>query len=102
MVKGTGWNWAIRGGLSTRRSTASLTACEMVTDPIFGFAIPKVVPGVPSDILIPRNTWKNPAAYDERARDLVARFHKYMEQFAAVHERRGQSRRAQSAVNLNP
>jgi phosphoenolpyruvate carboxykinase (ATP) len=54
---------------------------EMVIDPVFGFALPTAVPGVPSDILIPRNTWRDPAAYDERARSLVAQFHKYMAQF---------------------
>jgi phosphoenolpyruvate carboxykinase (ATP) len=58
-----------------------LDGVEMVTDPVFGFALPLSVPGVPSDILIPRNTWKNPAAYDAQARDLVVRFHQYMEQF---------------------
>ncbi len=53
----------------------------MVADPIFGFAIPTAVPGVPSEILVPRQSWSDPAAYDARACDLVARFHKYMEQF---------------------
>ncbi len=55
---------------------------EMTPDPVFGFAIPTAVPGVPSGALLPRNTWKNPANYDAKARDLVARFYKYMEQFA--------------------
>ncbi len=54
---------------------------ETVTDPVFGFAIPKSVPNVPSEVLFPRATWKNPDAYDARARDLVQRFAKYMEQF---------------------
>ncbi|MBN1681712.1 MAG: phosphoenolpyruvate carboxykinase (ATP) [Anaerolineae bacterium] len=54
---------------------------ETTTDPIFGFAIPTHVPDVPSEVLIPRNTWKNPDAYDVKARDLVGRFHDYMKQF---------------------
>jgi phosphoenolpyruvate carboxykinase (ATP) len=54
---------------------------ETVTDPVFGFAIPKNVPNVPSEVLSPRATWKNPDAYDARARDLVQRFAQYMEQF---------------------
>ncbi|MCD4685949.1 MAG: phosphoenolpyruvate carboxykinase (ATP) [Anaerolineae bacterium] len=60
-----------------------LSAVETVIDPVFGFAIPVAVPGVPSEVLVPRDTWADPAAYDEKARDLVARFHKYMEQFAS-------------------
>jgi len=58
-----------------------LNDVETTTDPIFGFAIPKHVPDVPDDVLIPRNTWADPAAYDAKARELVARFHQYMEQF---------------------
>ena len=36
-----------------------LDGVETVTDPIFGVAIPKEVPGVPGEVLIPRNTWAN-------------------------------------------
>jgi len=54
---------------------------DTVIDPVFGFAIPVAVPGVPSEMLIPRDTWPDPAEYDAKARDLVARFHKYMTQF---------------------
>lgn len=61
--------------------SGQLDDVEMAIDPIFGFAIPRRVPDVPSDVLFPRNTWKNPDAYDVKARDLVARFHKYMAQF---------------------
>jgi phosphoenolpyruvate carboxykinase (ATP) len=43
-------------------------------DPIFGLHIPERVDGVPTEILNPRNTWKTPAAYDEKARDLAIQF----------------------------
>jgi phosphoenolpyruvate carboxykinase (ATP) len=59
-----------------------LTTVDTVTDPVFGFAIPVAIPGVPSEILMPRDTWADPADYDAKARNLVTRFHKYMEQFA--------------------
>ena len=59
-----------------------LDQVPMLTDPVFGFAIPSVVPGVPSEVLQPRGTWADPTAYDTKARDLVARFHKNMAQFA--------------------
>jgi len=54
---------------------------ECSIDPIFGFAIPKHVPDVPDEVLIPRDTWADPDAYDTRARDLVGRFHNNMGQF---------------------
>ncbi len=44
------------------------------TDPIFGVAVPTVVPGVPSGVLRPRDTWADPAAYDAKARELAAMF----------------------------
>jgi phosphoenolpyruvate carboxykinase (ATP) len=47
---------------------------ETAVDPLFGLAVPTRVPGVPSDILIPRNTWKSAEAYDEAARKLAFLF----------------------------
>jgi phosphoenolpyruvate carboxykinase (ATP) len=41
-------------------------------DPRFGFAVPTRCPDVPEDILVARNTWDDPAAYD-RAADTRAR-----------------------------
>jgi len=51
-------------------------------DPIFGLDVPAEVPGVAAEILIPRNTWSDKAAYDKKARELVALFEKNFEQFA--------------------
>ena len=44
------------------------------TDPTFGMAVPTVVPGVPSEVLRPRDTWTDTAAYDAKARELAAMF----------------------------
>ena len=44
------------------------------TDPIFGLQVPESCPGVPDEVLDPRGTWKNPEAYDEKARELAAQF----------------------------
>jgi phosphoenolpyruvate carboxykinase (ATP) len=43
-------------------------------DPIFGLHIPTSCPGVPSELLNPRNTWEDKAAYDESANELYSMF----------------------------
>jgi phosphoenolpyruvate carboxykinase (ATP) len=52
----------------------ALAGAEFVPDPVFGVLVPAAVPGVPSRLLRPRDTWPDPAAYDARARQLVALF----------------------------
>ena len=51
-----------------------LDKAETQEDPVFGIHVPLKVKGVPDDILHPRNTWKNPEAYDEKARELANQF----------------------------
>jgi phosphoenolpyruvate carboxykinase (ATP) len=41
---------------------------------IFNIDVPSTCPGVPSDVLDPRSTWTDGAAYDEQARKLAAMF----------------------------
>jgi phosphoenolpyruvate carboxykinase (ATP) len=43
-------------------------------DPVFGFEVPTGIPGVPAEALVPRSTWKDPAAYDAQAAKLAAMF----------------------------
>lgn len=59
-----------------------LDAVPTAPDPVFGVAVPVSVPGVPRDVLQPRNTWDDKDAYDQKARDLAARFHENFTQFA--------------------
>ena len=59
-----------------------LDKVKFTRDPIFGLEIPSEVPGVPDDILVPRNTWSDKSAYDKKAREVVALFEKNFEQFA--------------------
>jgi phosphoenolpyruvate carboxykinase (ATP) len=51
-----------------------LKNAEFVIETAFGLAIPKSLPGVPDDVLNPRNTWKDKPAYDKEADDLSAKF----------------------------
>ncbi|MEM8835386.1 MAG: phosphoenolpyruvate carboxykinase (ATP) [Planctomycetota bacterium] len=54
----------------------SFDRAQWHTEPFFGLEIPTSVPGhdVPSEVLDPRNTWSDAAAYDAKARDLAQRF----------------------------
>jgi len=43
-------------------------------DPIFNLDVPSSCPGVPAEVLKPRTTWKDPAAYDVQAKKLARMF----------------------------
>jgi len=48
---------------------------------VFGIAMPTSCPDVPAEILNPRNTWKDKAAYDAKANELADKFIKNFEKF---------------------
>jgi phosphoenolpyruvate carboxykinase (ATP) len=52
----------------------SLATAEYQTDPVFGLHIPKAVHGVPTEVLMPRNTWKDGGEYDAQAKKLSKAF----------------------------
>ncbi|HEX3724449.1 MAG TPA: phosphoenolpyruvate carboxykinase (ATP) [Nitrolancea sp.] len=52
-------------------------------DPVFGVHVPESCPGVPQNVLNPRQAWSDPNAYDEQARNLARMFAKNFEQFAS-------------------
>jgi phosphoenolpyruvate carboxykinase (ATP) len=60
----------------------SLQKAASRTDAIFGFQVPTSCPGVPAEILDPKNTWSDKAAYDQKQRDLAARFAKNFQKYA--------------------
>ena len=62
---------------------AAWRAAVSATDPFFGLAIPKHVAGVPDEVLDPRQSWADKAAYDRMARELVASFEKNFRAFEA-------------------
>jgi phosphoenolpyruvate carboxykinase (ATP) len=63
-----------------------LANVEFEIEAAFGLSIPKSCPGVPPELLRPRNSWQDKAAYDKMAADLSARFAKNFEQFDAPPE----------------
>jgi len=59
----------------------TLDRCQYTKDPIFGFEVPKALPGIPPELLAPRYGAKDPADYNRRGTDLAAKFVKNFEQF---------------------
>lgn len=53
------------------------------THPVFGMSMPVACPGVPAEVLNPRNTWADPKAYDEKASYLAGLFVKNFEKYAS-------------------
>src|SRR6476620_6908624 len=51
--------------------TGSLGQVKMERDPVFGFDVPTSCPGVPAEVLIPRNTWKDKVSYEATAAKLA-------------------------------
>lgn len=59
----------------TAALAGQLDKVETRIDPVFGFKVPLSCPGVPSEILDPKSTWADPAAYDAKAQELARAFH---------------------------
>ncbi len=89
----TGWSggpYGIGSRMSLKYTRALITAAlnnELAhvtykNHDIFGVAMPASCPGVPDEILSPRNTWKDKEAYDQKANHLAASFNKNFEKFA--------------------
>lgn len=88
----TGWGGGAYGTgkrISIKHTRALLDAAlrgdldegkvEYETHPVFNLLMPKSCPGVPAEILNPRNTWEDKAAYDAQADKLRAMFRENFE-----------------------
>lgn len=84
----TGWSGGRYGvgeridlPLTRRMVNAALSGvlddAEYSTNPLFHVEIPKQVPGVPDEMLFPRNTWKDKDDFDKTARELAKKFSEY-------------------------
>ena len=77
----TGWNGtgkrmklAYTRAMVTAALTGEIEKAAFVTDPTFGVQVPTSIEGVPSELLIPANTWEDKAAYEVSCRKLAASF----------------------------
>jgi len=80
---GTGSRMSIRHTRALLRAVldGTLAHAKLRKDPFFGLLIPESVPGVPTEVLDPRESWADKAAYDRTASDLVKRFEANFENF---------------------
>lgn len=81
----TGWTGGAYGTghrMKLKLTRAMITAAlngqlddvEFKNHEVFGLAIPQTCPNVPDEVLNPRNTWEDKAAYDAKALELAAAF----------------------------
>lgn len=89
----TGWSGGAYGTgsrMKLKYTRAMITAAmngelDNVTcepHPVFGILMPTAVPNVPSEILVPRNTWADKEAYDKKANELANLFIKNFAKYA--------------------
>ena len=60
--------------------SGKLEDVEYDVDPLFHFLVPKQCPGVPPEMLAPKNTWSDKDAFDARARKLASDFSAHFDQ----------------------
>ncbi len=90
----TGWSGGAYGtgsriklsytrAMITAALTGQLNQVAYEAHPVFGMMMPTECPGVPSDMLNPRNTWADQQAYDTQAADLAKQFINNFSKYAA-------------------
>jgi phosphoenolpyruvate carboxykinase (ATP) len=66
----------------TAALNGSLNDVPSRVDPNFGVAVPERVPGVPDEVLNPRQTWADKEAYDRQAHNLIDKFKENFAEYA--------------------
>jgi phosphoenolpyruvate carboxykinase (ATP) len=88
----TGWSGGAYGtgkrmklaytrAMITAALNGQLEQAEFAEHPVFGLKMPLNCPGVPAEILNPRNTWQNGQNYDVKANELAQAFIDNFKQF---------------------
>ena len=67
----------VRAALDGRLATV-----KHAPEPNFGLLVPEGCDGVPSDVLLPKNTWSDKGAYDATAKEVARRFADNFAKFA--------------------
>jgi len=63
--------------------SGALASVPTQDDPVFGLAVPASCPEVPAEMLMPKTTWADKAAYDERAKKVAALFRENFKKYEA-------------------
>lgn len=66
--------------------SGALDQTPLRTDPVFGLSVPTAIPNVPVEVLDPRGTWTDGAAYDEQAKRLAEMFRANFARFPKASE----------------
>lgn len=91
----TGWSggpYGVGSRIKLRYSRAMVSAAldgsledvEYGRDEIFNMSVPRSCPGVPDEILDPRNTWEDKDAYEKQARRLAGKFQNNFAKFSDI------------------
>ncbi len=90
----TGWTggpYGVGSRMSLKYTRAMIDAIhngdfdsvEYVKDEEFGFEIPTTCPNVPSEVLVPKNTWDDKDQYEEEKKKLISLFVENFKKFEA-------------------
>jgi phosphoenolpyruvate carboxykinase (ATP) len=90
----TGWTggaYGVGSRMKIAHTRAMITAAlgghldkvQYQPHPVFNIEVPSTCPGVPNDVLDPRRTWQDRAAYDEQAKKLAGMFVENFKTFEA-------------------
>ncbi len=77
-------NLTFTRAMVTAALNGSIEQATFTADPIFGVLCPDCEEGVPSNVLVPRHTWKDQAAYEKVAWGLAERFTRNFEKFSNI------------------
>lgn len=81
-LKGKRIKLAYTRNMVTAALTGALDGVEYMHHPVFGMAIPKTCPGVPTEMLNPVNTWESKEAYHLQERQLAEKFIRNFRQYS--------------------